>query len=444
MINYLIISGAFWAGAFLFYHFLLRKKTFHRLNRIYLLSTLLFGLFLPFIELPSVTESPFFVTYLEPVTITIGEFNPEVADEVQPQKYFSIKGIFQFIYLGGVLFILGRMLVGYFNIRRLAKQSQEEAHIDYRLFLTSDPRAPFSFFNQIFISEEDRNNPAILNHELAHARGKHTLDNIITQFLSALFWFNPVIWFYDRALKETHEYIADVHALNFTRKKEYSYMLIGQASPIFNTRLASSFHSQTKKRIDMMFKRRSRGLAYFIYPAAFTFAIMLSTFILASCQNKAEEFIMTPDMEDVELIAQKDTIITFNADTFEEKVEIVEYETKVYKNVDMRPIIKSCENAGTKAEQLKCSDDKLQEYLINTVKFPEGKEESGKVILKFLVDENGYLSQPEIIYSFDEAYNQEVINAFNLLRKNHKWLPATVGAKAVGYYYQIPVIFKME
>jgi hypothetical protein len=83
----------------------------------------------------------------------------------------------------------------------------------YQLIETDDPRAPFSFFNNLFwrrgADPQDPENRKILYHELAHIGGRHSWDGLFTQMVTCVFWMNPVFWMVRRELSVVHEFIAD-------------------------------------------------------------------------------------------------------------------------------------------------------------------------------------------------------------------------------------------
>ena len=38
---------------------------------------------------------------------------------------------------------------------------------------------------------------------------KHTIDSLFIAFLKALFWFHPAVWYFEKEIKNVHEYLAD-------------------------------------------------------------------------------------------------------------------------------------------------------------------------------------------------------------------------------------------
>lgn len=42
-----------------------------------------------------------------------------------------------------------------------------------------------------------------------HIRENHWFDLLFIELLTVIFWFNPFIWFFERSIKQNHEYLAD-------------------------------------------------------------------------------------------------------------------------------------------------------------------------------------------------------------------------------------------
>ena len=70
----------------------------------------------------------------------------------------------------------------------------------------------------------------LIAHEKAHLDQKHTLDVLFVEILQIVFWFNPLLLFYKRAIKLNHEFLAD-QAVNaqFQSVKNYQNLLLAFA-----------------------------------------------------------------------------------------------------------------------------------------------------------------------------------------------------------------------
>ena len=152
------------------------------------------------------------------------------------------------------------------------------------LLLNHRFRNTFSFFDWIFIGPEKikkEDLEHIIIHERIHATQYHTLDLIVIELLTAVMWFNPLIWMMKNSIQLVHEYLADEGALNTgIDKHRYQALLINQITEDKLISLSSSFnHSLIKKRMKMMlnkkFNRRSNLKIMTLLPlAAFLFTVI--------------------------------------------------------------------------------------------------------------------------------------------------------------------------
>ncbi|MFR7965210.1 MAG: M56 family metallopeptidase [Alistipes finegoldii] len=88
---------------------------------------------------------------------------------------------------------------------------------------------PFSWYRYIVLSEKDlaENGDAIVLHEKAHLRLRHSVDLLLTDLAGCLQWFNPAMWLLRRELRAIHEYEADEAVLDSgVDAKHYQLLLI--------------------------------------------------------------------------------------------------------------------------------------------------------------------------------------------------------------------------
>src|SRR5690606_33341038 len=101
---------------------------------------------------------------------------------------------------------------------------------DYKFVNVKENIAPFSYFNYIvynpeLYSEVEMQN--ILEHEKVHCAQNHTIDVLIARLFCIVFWWNPFIWFYKKAIVQNLEFIADSDAFkNISDKKAYQFTLL--------------------------------------------------------------------------------------------------------------------------------------------------------------------------------------------------------------------------
>lgn len=65
----------------------------------------------------------------------------------------------------------------------------------------------------------------------------------------------------------------------------------------------------------------------------------------------------------------------------------------------------------------------------------------GRVIVQFIVDENGYIIEPNIVRSVEPSLDEE---ALRIIKTLPKWKPGTLQGKAVKVKYTVPVAFKLN
>ena len=143
---------------------------------------------------------------------------------------------------------------------------------------TGQPLPAASFFGYVFW-KNDGGDPLIFQHELAHVRGWHSLDVLLTEILVIFQWFNPMAWSLRRSLRTVHEYIADEWVVrNTQRRYDYALLLVKTAGPGFKEPaqgLTIGFESQIKNRLVMLAKSPSRPLLRAKYLLALPIAAAL-------------------------------------------------------------------------------------------------------------------------------------------------------------------------
>ena len=108
-------------------------------------------------------------------------------------------------------------------------------------------------------SDYEQQDAAILAHERAHIRLRHSWDVLLADLLTALQWFNPAMWMLRADLRAIHEYEADRAVLSQgIDAHQYQYLLITKAAGIGGYSIANGIsHSTLKNRINMMLHKPS-------------------------------------------------------------------------------------------------------------------------------------------------------------------------------------------
>ncbi len=230
-----------------------KSNTFFTINRLYLVSGLLVSCTLPLYvssyAIPVYTphDLPF-----EPIVIQTESVISMASESTDLLSAFTFLMI---IYLGGIIIRLIKLAASIVYILKL-KSEGNILRIKKVMVVRTNTAIPFSFFKYIFLpkSLDDR---GILEHELAHVRQYHWVDLLIVELVSIILWFNPVMIFYKRSLKQQHEYLADQSAIrNGIDIREYLMSIRQQIELTIHSPLISEFYFQSiKKRINMLTKK---------------------------------------------------------------------------------------------------------------------------------------------------------------------------------------------
>ena len=252
---YSLKVGACLAVFYLFFKLLLSRETFHRFNRIVVLGAMVLSFVLPLCVITVYREMPVLPEF------PAEEMATTVAAEPIPTPFPWEK-------LAGGAFLTGAVAAllwtcwSLFGVVRLVRRGRRERLEDGSVLVRTDRAVtPFSWGRYIVMSGKDlaENGDAILLHERAHLRLRHSVDLIVTDVAGCLQWFNPAMWLLRRELRAIHEYEADKAVLESgVDAKSYQLLLIRKAAGGRWYSVANSFnHSKLKNRITMMLRKRS-------------------------------------------------------------------------------------------------------------------------------------------------------------------------------------------
>lgn len=289
MLYYIIQTMAFQLMFLIVYDVFLKRETFFNWNRLYLLLTPILSLIIPLIkitEFKNIISRDFVIDLPE---IFIGEATSPISktsfDLVTKNEstMFSWEAIF---YLG---MLVVSMLLFYklFNIWRILNKNPKVKKETFTIVKLFNSSSAFSFFNYIFLGDKINleEQDAILLHEAIHVKQKHSLDLIYFEILKIIFWFNPLVYIFQRKTQTLHEYIADAEATKFQNKNQYYQNLLTQVFETNNLSFINSFFKKTliKKRIVMLQKSKSKQIKLLKY--LILLPIVFGMLILTSCMQ---------------------------------------------------------------------------------------------------------------------------------------------------------------
>lgn len=266
-LHYLVQVNLYLVLFYGFYRLLLFDETFYGLNRTYLVGSAILSFGIPFwysdyIQSFFITQqvNEVFYTVLSPAVFGVR------ASAENPFTWYDLLKIF---YIVCTVFLSIKLI---FNLLQLKKLLENKT-------VHAKHGVGFSFFNFVFVDKDLQKREVVLEHEYVHIRQLHSADVMLFELIAVLCWFNPVVYFYKKSIKNIHEFIADDIASRLEpTKADYAMLLFSQQFGLNPHQLTNNFfhHSTLKRRIEMLQKPRSRKIALLKYGfTAPLFALML-------------------------------------------------------------------------------------------------------------------------------------------------------------------------
>lgn len=241
------------------YALLLHREKMLVFNRFYLLSSLIISFLIPLITLTvkapvSVIPEYSFLTNIPTSTVAPGPVTNDTLLLSIPLMPVLISGIVS-------IFFLVRLIFNFYKIRKARSTNENVFYRNTRIVLLKKDSVPYSFWDTIYLSKTEFENgnieAEVLEHELAHIRQKHSWDILLTELITVVTWFNPVLYFFKRAIKINHELLADAEVISHAYSiQDYKNILLQRAARLSDMGLVSSFNFiLTKKRLIMLQKQ---------------------------------------------------------------------------------------------------------------------------------------------------------------------------------------------
>ena len=311
----LIKSSALIAAFYLAYHFLVRKETFFNSNRWFLLTGLFTALLLPWFNITK-------VVYVEKPKMALADLvayssqNMVATPRVPTPEPFDWMSLVWFGYLAIALFLLARIVINFTSLFRMLYNQQKTKKEDFTLVDLNQNIAPFSFFNYIVYNSSlytPEELQSILLHEKVHSREKHSFDVMMAKLFCIIFWFNPFVWLYKKAIIQNLEYIADHKAVQqLENPKVYQMALLKAISNQNCLSITNNFYqSLIKKRIVMLNTNQSQQRNVWKY--SIILPVLIGFVMLFQIKTIAQEKIgntvlsQTNPKEEVRLVIDKNT-----------------------------------------------------------------------------------------------------------------------------------------
>lgn len=397
MFNYLVESSVCFILFYAVYYFFLRNDTFFQRNRFYLLLSTLIAMTIPLMEFNFTQQAP-----TEAVAVTLQAISvstTSVEQTIQSTITWNIGSILTIVYLIVCLLATTRFGVQMFKLIRIIRNSKVQVRTDHKLINTNGKLPTFSFMRYLFWDNTKELSPdekvKIINHELTHIRDLHSWDVMYMELVKIIFWFNPVVYLYDRSLKYHHEFIADAAVLKETTTKDYGKLLVQSLFKQMNLHLAHDFNQiEIKRRLATMEKLRTPGYKFM------------------------KVFLLLPLM----------AIMLF-----------------AFSNGSPTTTVKADGNENNRFAGVKGGLDLFYSKLSKELNYPrEAKRKGieGKVFVQFKIMADGSLEKFKILKGLNKACNEEAIRGIKAV--NVTWQPAKIDGNLVGQRITIPITFSLN
>jgi hypothetical protein len=258
------------------------------------------------------------VVWIDPVPITNWNYSSGYVQKTSTEESFHINWhmVSIAIYVIGFLAFMIKFAMDFYSLNLILKGKKIEQQADFKFIDLKENIAPFSYFDYIVYNSSmytDSELESILEHEKVHSDQNHTIDLLISKAFCVLFWFNPIIWLYKKAILQNLEYIADSEAAKkISDKKAYQYTLLKITTHESCVAITNHFYqSLIKKRIVMLNKNQSKKRNYLKYyvilPALVAFVFLFQVKTIAQEKKEAQVTSENPTSVDVYKIRKNTT-----------------------------------------------------------------------------------------------------------------------------------------
>lgn len=430
--SYLWQSSSIIALWLLLYKLFFNKITYFKTNRIYLLIGLLFSFAIPLLNFESELAFTFSTKSNENLNLTINYYNISNTQRIEnntsnliekssselPKEQninWDYSKIIYIIYLIGLSLFLLKLV---FNVTKLIKNInsniyRKESYKNIKCIVSKDKIPAFSFLRTIYISENDYtsiHSTNILEHELIHIKQKHSLDLILIETLKLILWFNPLLYYYSKCIKDNHEFEVDNTIIqNHSDKSSYYISLVDHTLGAHFVDLPSYFNKSTlKRRFEMLNTRKSSKFSLIRYTAIIPF-IAVFFFLFACSKPDYNRIANSEDNRNAEYLLNK-------------PIKMKKYDL-YFTN-------------GNLASQGVLDFFEESRYLLTELLELDNKENAAEFTLNFDINEKGGIENLKIIDTtwlkgLPNNRNQKIYAAvvFNYFKNSTKWKPSIINGK---------------
>lgn len=302
--------------------------------------------------------------------------------------------------------MLTRFVLAILHYSKMDKQGTIVLDRGQRFVLLKHLNMAFTFRKTIYLPPHipiDWNHKIIL-HEYNHVKQNHSFDILFIEILKVVFWFQPLLYWYQQHIALNHEFLAD-DSLNASKEEAQAYLqlLLAQTYQHNEQLFSSSFNfNLTKKRFIMLTKTNKPLQNTLVVLSTITCLILMgATTVFA--QDKPKQ--------------GKTSTTSVQPHSASDEVFIAVTEPANYPG-------------GMKAFNMD---------FISNFKAPNIQGSSLRIILMFIVEKDGSLNEIKVVR--DPIGVAE--SALEALSKTKKWIPAKENGQVVRSQFTLPITIQL-
>jgi hypothetical protein len=341
------------------------------------------------------------------------------------------------VYLIVTIGLLARFATNLIKISRKINSNPSEKVQNATLILLTEKVLPHTFLHYIFINKDDYKNRKI---EV----------ELLIELMKTIFWFNPLLFLYKKAIQLNHEFLADEKVVSsYNNVPFYQNLLLEKASWNNTFYLASNLnYLVTKKRLIMMTKTTSQSRALLkklalvpiltgmIFISCSEFETKVSSEKTAVYLNGVEVTHAEMDKPVSELIKTKKFANKRAVDTTAEIEKIRLSEKNEAITSTTIEVMKLDPESTQTQPTFPGGIEKFYEFIGKNYKMPDVKDLKGKIYIQFIIEKDGSLTE---IKSIRDLGNGTAEEAIRVLKLSPKWIPGEQDGKPVRVQYSLPI-----
>lgn len=271
-----------------------------------------------------------------------------------------------------------------------------------------------------------RPEPCVIEHEKVHQKQWHSLDLLFLELMKIVFWFNPLLYFYQKRLVEAHEFEADKQTYPKFQNSYYQ-TLINQVLDTESYLTVNYWFRPKliKLRLQMLEKKEksNKGMTKYL--------LTIPVLAMSSLMLSAE---MTQNISD----EKTSTIAVTNVKTEQQEPT----EVMPFMAVEKKPRFKSCADVA-ESEAQQCFKEEIDKHIVQHFRYPpEALQQGiqGRVNVVFTIDIQGNITNINADGK-DKLLEDEATRIIQMLPQ---LIPAQHKGKNVPVTFLYPVVFKLS